>query len=162
MSGTSNGRGSGPLAKVLGGRPVDRAALAEQVYEHVIDAIDFTALYQLEQMLWSLLDERPDDRTSQQLITDALSRVASDERRYCSFVPPGITKAEEKAATYDDDCPLCRMEAASPHEPEHEHEGECELCDSMARDWRAENAEALQRFALRTANGGRKPATSRN
>lgn len=162
MTGSRNGRVGGPLSELLGDRAVDRVALVEQVYEHVIDAIDFTALYQLEQMLWQLVDEGPDDRTSQQLITDALSRVANDERRYCSFVPAGITKAEELAASYDDSCPLCRMLAQSPPEPEHDHEGECELCDDMAREWRAENADALRRYATRAANGARKPAASRN
>ena len=150
------------LSKLLGGRPVDRAALVEQVYEHVLDAIDFSALYHLEQLLWSLLEEGPDDTTSKDLITAALARAGNDERRYCSDVPPGITKEEEKAAAFDDDCPLCRMEAASPHEPEHDHEGECELCDDMAREWRAENAEALRSYAMRTAASARKPAASRN
>ncbi len=158
MSGPRNAR----LSELLGGRPVDRVALVEQVYEHVIDAIDFTALYQLEQRLWSLVDEAPGEHTAQQLITDALSRVANDERRYCSFVPPGITKAEEKAASFDEDCPLCRMDAHSPPEPEHDHEGECSLCDDMAREWRAENAEALRRYATRTSSGARKPAAARN
>ncbi|MBA3460441.1 MAG: hypothetical protein H0T46_10800 [Deltaproteobacteria bacterium] len=162
MSGTRNGRGGGPLSEVLGDRAVDRGALGDQVYEHVIDAIDFTALYQLEQMLWSLVGDGPDEHTAQQLITDALARVAKDERRYCSFVPLGITKAEEKAASYDDSCPLCRMEAQSPPESEHDHEGECSLCDDMAREWRAENAEALRRFGLRASKGARKSAASRN
>ena len=40
--------------------PLDLEALADQVAEHIHDAIDWNAVFRIEQMLWFLLKEDPD------------------------------------------------------------------------------------------------------
>jgi hypothetical protein len=135
----------------------DLAALEEQLYEHVVDCIDFDALFGLEQLLWHLVDRlglgRLDDEAglSKQLIRRALVRAAYDPSTAFSDVPYGITKAEEKAAKFDAECPFCQYEAEHPREDgEHDHEDEsCTLCDELAREWREQHADALKRAGLR-------------
>ena len=136
----------------------DVAALEEQLYEHVVECIDFDALFGLEQLLWHLVDKlglgRLDEESglSKQLIRRALVRAAYDPSTAFSDVPFGITKEEEKAVKFDPGCPFCRYEAEHPREPkaEHDHEDECcPLCDDMAREWREKHAEALKRRGLR-------------
>ena len=157
-----NGRAEA-LSRLLGGKPLDLEALAEQVNEHIHHAIDWDAVFRIEQMLWSLLPDDPDGRQAMQLVTDAFAHAATSEARVgVSDVPYGITREEEKAAAFDESCPLCLIEAQAPPEPEHDHEGECALCDDMAREWRAENAEARRRYGLREAGFARRPAASRN
>ena len=137
----------------------DLAALEEQLYGHVVDCIDFGALFGLEQLLWHLvgklglgrLDEEGD--LSKQLIRRALVRAAYDPSTAFSDVPFGITKEEEKAANFDPECPFCRYEdeqARTAKPAEHDHEDECcPLCDGMAAAWRKQHAEALRRRGLR-------------
>ncbi len=136
----------------------DLAALEEQLYEHVVDCIDFGALSGLEQLLWHLVDQlglgRLDEEgdLSKQLIRRALVRAAYDPTTAFSNVPYGITKEEEKAAKFDPECPFCQYEAEHPREQdaEHDHDDEpCSLCDEMAREWREKHAEALRRRGLR-------------
>jgi len=135
----------------------DLAALEEQLYEHVVDCIDFDALFGLEQLLWHLVDQLglgrldEEDGLSKQLIRRALVRAAYDPTTSFSDVPYGITKAEAKAARFDPECPFCQYEDEHPpeQEAEHDHEGEsCSLCDEMAAAWREEHAEALRRRGL--------------
>ena len=137
----------------------DLAALEEQLYEHVVECIDFDALFGLEQLLWHLLDQLglgrldEDEGLSKQLIRRALVRAAYDPSTAFSDVPFGITKEEEKAAKFDPECPFCRYEdehARTAKPAEHDHEDECcPLCDDMAAAWRKEHAEALRRAGLR-------------
>jgi hypothetical protein len=136
----------------------DLAALEEQLYEHVVECIDFDALFGLEQLLWHLVDKlglgRLDDesRLSKQLIRRALVRAAYDPTTSFTDVPHGITKEEEKAVKLDPECRFCQYEAEHPREQAdgHEHEDEsCSLCDEMAREWREKHAEALKRHELR-------------
>jgi hypothetical protein len=146
-----------------GDPPLDLEALADQVAEHIHDAIDWNAVFRIEQMLWFLLKEDPDGARAMTLVGEAFARAAVSPSRYgVTDVPYGVTKEEAKAVAFDDGCPLCRLDAQSPPEPEHDHDGDCELCDDMAREWRAQNADALRRYGTRKANGTRKPAASRN
>jgi len=140
-------------------RSPELTALATQLYEHVVDAIDFDALSVLEQLLWGLLDRMglgaADDELglSRWLISRALITAAHDPSTSMSDVPFGITKAEERAAKFDEACPFCQYEAEHPRQDEgdgeHDHGGdECELCDDMAREWRAKHADQLRRAGL--------------
>jgi hypothetical protein len=124
--------------------------LAERVYGHVIEAIDFKALFNIEQMLWCLLPGDEEGTLAQELVTDALIRAATSPDRACDFgPPPGITKAEAKAAAFDPDCPLCRLEAEAPEDPHDGTEDDpCELCRSLAAEWRAQHADVLRRAGL--------------
>ena len=134
----------------------DLAALEEQLYEHVVECIDFDQLFGLEQLLWHLVDKlglgRLDDESglSTQLIRRALVRAAYDPTTAFTDVPYGITKDEEKAVKFDPECPFCQYEAEHPREDaEHDHEDEhCPLCDDMAREWREKHAEVLKRRGL--------------
>jgi hypothetical protein len=128
-------------------------AIADCVYNHVVGAIDFDAMYRFEQILHGLLDEvgiQDDGDLAEMIVRDAIVRAASDPDRHVSHVPFGITRAEEAAVAFDPGCPLCVLEAARPPEaeaPDHV-EGECECCDMMAREWRVEHADALARAGL--------------
>lgn len=133
----------------------DLAALEEQLYEHVVDCIDFDALFGLEQLLWHLVDKlglgRLDEESglSKQLIRRALVRAAYDPSTAFSDVPFGITKDEEKAVKFDAECPFCQYEAEHPRDEEKAAEEECcPLCDDMAAEWRAQHAEVLKRRGL--------------
>jgi hypothetical protein len=91
------------------------ADLEEQLYGHVLDAIDFDALFQLEQLLWGLIDQRgiddQDGELADSLIVDAINRAAHDDARHCTIAPPpGMTEAETRAARFDEACPFCRVE----------------------------------------------------
>ena len=135
----------------------DVAALATQLYGHVLDCIDFGQLYGLEQQLWHLLAElKLDDDLAKALIQRAIVRAATDPATGSTDVPPGISKAEAKAADFDEGCPFCRYEAAHPHEaeadeePAHGHgDDACSLCDDLANDWRKQHADALRAGARR-------------
>lgn len=132
-------------------------ALAEQLYGHVVECIDFDALFGLEQLLWHLVEKiglgKLDDEgdLSKNMIRRCLVRAAFDPATAFTDVPYGITKAEEKAAKFDPECPFCQYEAEHPREPEDEHDHEdesCSLCDELAAAWRKEHAEALRRRGL--------------
>ncbi|MBL0218146.1 MAG: hypothetical protein IPQ07_30225 [Myxococcales bacterium] len=132
----------------------DLGELTKQLYGHVMDAIDFAALFQLEQLLWSLLPDRgihdEEGELASQLIAEAIVRASKDPARHISFVPPGITKAEAKAVDFDEHCPFCQLEAAAPSD-DHDHGGEpCALCDDLARMWREEHAEVLRKRGVRS------------
>jgi hypothetical protein len=148
------------LAKEMYAEDGNINSLAECIYNHVFDAIDFEAMYRFEQVLWCLLPELgiedEDGEVAEKLVREAIVRAASDPDRHVSHVPPGVTKAEAMAAAFDDGCPLCVLEAArSPQADTPDHvDGECECCDMIARDWRAEHAEVLARAGL----GPRLPA----
>src|SRR3954462_14818614 len=95
--------------------------LADRVYGHVLDAIDFGKIYGIEQVLWCLLPDDEGGALAHELVTDALIRAATSPERACDFgPPPGITKAEAKAVAFDPDCPLCRAEAEAPPSTEHD------------------------------------------
>jgi hypothetical protein len=143
----------------LAERP-ELAELEEQVYDHVLECIDFDALYGLEQLLWHLVDKLGlgeldlEDGLSSWIIKRAIVRAAHDPTTSYTDVPFGITKAEAKAVKFDDDCPFCRYEAEHPREAkiddEHDHDDEpCPLCDDMAREWREKHADVLKRRGLR-------------
>ena len=141
------------LAKELYARERKIGALVDCAYDHVFDAIDFDAMFRFEHILIGLLGELGIEDSNgdlaETIVRDAIVRAASDPDRHVSHVPFGISKAEAAAAAFDPECPLCVLEAARPAEPEPDHlEGECTCCDMMARDWRAENAEALARAGL--------------
>ena len=135
------------------GQQPELGELTKQLYGHVMDAIDFEALFQLEQMLWSLLpqcgiEDDDDGDLASRLIAEAIVRASKDPARHVSFVPAGITKAEAKAVDFDERCPFCQMEAATPRE-DHDHGGEaCLLCDDLARMWREEHADLLRKRGL--------------
>lgn len=136
--------------------------IESQLYEHVRNAIDFRALYQLEQSLWGLLDPQGiddvDGTVAKKLIVDAVSRAMRDASSYFPVSPPpGITKEEEKAALFDPHCPFCQMEAAQAAyaaDPatiaadRAEHEEHCALFAEAAREWRAKHAAQLARAKL--------------
>ena len=150
------------LSRALYAEPAKLGAVADALYNHVLEAIDFDALSDLEQTLWSVLgaagiEDKIGD-LSTRMMREALLRIADDPDRNVTTVPSGITKAEAKAAAFDDGCPFCVSEAARPPPPEMPDHvaGECECCDMMARDWRAEHADALARAGL----GSRFPADS--
>jgi hypothetical protein len=142
------------IEAALSGR-ADLAALEQQLYGHVVDCIDFDALFGLEQLLWHLVDELGlgglDDcgDLSKTLIRRAIVRAAHDPSTAITDVPYGITKEEERAAKFDAACPFCRYEDEHPPEGRdaaHDHEDEsCPLCDDMARAWREQHADALRR-----------------
>ncbi len=136
----------------------DLAALEAQLYGHVLDCIDFGALYGLEQLLWHLVDKLGlgaldlDDRLSKWMIRRAIVRAAHDPSTAFTDVPFGITKDEAKAARFDPECPFCRYEDEHPREQESEHHhtgDDCPLCDDLAREWREKHADALRRRGLR-------------
>lgn len=150
------------LSRALYAKPAQLGAVADALYDHVLEAIDLDALSNVEQMLWSVLgaagvvDDTGD--LAARMMRDAILRLANDAGRNISSVPPGVTKAEAKAVAFDDGCPFCVLEAAqpAPSEATDHVEDECECCDLMAREWRAENSEALARAGL----GSRLPARS--
>lgn len=142
------------LSRALYAEPKGLGAIADAFYNHVLEALDLAALDGLEQELWSVLDaagihDEVGDISSK-IVRDAIIRLADDPMRHISTVPYGITKAEAKAAAFDDGCPFCVLEAARPApSPEDEHAlGDCDCCDMLARDWRAEHAEALARAGI--------------
>lgn len=134
-------------------------ALADQLYKHVLDCIDFDALFQLEQVSWGVLHQMglsaldDDLGISGSLISRALIIAAHDPSRCISDVPHGITKAEACAARFDASCPFCRYEdelrreRAEPAAHDHAEEA-CPMCDDMARAWRTEHADQLRRAGL--------------
>ena len=148
------------LSRALYAEPAKLGAVADALYNHVLEAIDFSALSDVEQMLWSVLDaagiEDEAGDLSARMMREAFLRIANDPARNITTVPFGITKEEAKAAAFDDGCPFCVMEAARPPRSEtSDHvEGECACCDMMASEWRAEHADALARAGL----GSRRPA----
>ena len=133
-------RVGGPLSRALHA-PADLSELSECVYNHVFDAIDFAAIFTIEQMLCCLLDQRgihdDDGEIAERLIREAIIRAASDPMRNISDVPPGITKLEAKAVRFDEGCPLCVL-AIVEHEP-------CSCCDELARKWREQHAATLNK-----------------
>ncbi len=152
------------LSRALYAEPAKLGAVADALYNHVLDSIDLDALSRLDQMLWSVLDaagiDDEDGELSSRLMRDAIIRLAHGGDRFVSHVPFGISKAEAKAAAFDDGCPFCVLDAAQPPPPppdSSDHvEGECACCDMMASEWRAQNADALARAGL----GSRIPARS--
>ena len=136
VAGAAADAGAGASAARLGGHtvdaPLDRAmftqharlrVLEQQLYGHVLDAINFDALSNLEQSLFGLLTRRMNIGTdlaldlSALLIQRAIVRAADDEERFADFgPPPGITEAERKAVEFDERCPFCRIEAADAAE----------------------------------------------
>lgn len=142
------------LSRALYAEPKALGAIGDALYNHVMELLDCDALSRLEQELWSVLDlagiEDEDGAIATKMIRDAILRLADDPMRHVSDVPYGITKAEAKAAAFDDGCPFCVIEAARPPDvvADDHVEGECECCDMMAREWRAEHADALARAGL--------------
>ncbi len=144
----------------------DVVALAEQLYPHVFDKLDFEGLYGLEQTLWNLLaDLGIDDLDisgplAEELVDRAAVRALQDPTRSYSVVPFGITKAEERAVDFDETCTFCKVEQEEAEEAKaraeadakqaaHDHANEpCGLCDDMATAWRHEHAAVLKRHGL--------------
>ena len=153
------------VREILEGQSIGGDALADleaQLYGHVRDAVDFDALYQLEQLLWGLLDLRRiddlDGELAKALIVDAITCAARDPASYVSTgPPPGITETEAMAVERDDACPFCKMEAdqaayaADPSNVDADAAEAAELValyEPQARAWRAQHAEVLQRRGL--------------
>lgn len=142
------------------------SVLEERLYKHVVDCIDFDALFGLEQLLWHAVERLGhgalDNETglSHRLIERALTRAALDPWNAFKDVPFGITKAEERAVRFDRECLFCKYEEqaaddAAP-EKEHDHGGDaCSLCDAVARDWRAQHADKLREARDRRASSQR-------
>ena len=136
--------------------------LEDQLYNHVVDKIDFVGLYQLEQLLWGLLDLRGIDdahgELAKALIVDAVARAVRDPASYFPLrPPPGVTEAEANAVAYEDACPFCTMEAdhaaddAAPATVAAEDAAAAELRALYAGEasaWRARHAGALARRGL--------------
>lgn len=137
-------------------------ALEEQLYGHVLDAIDLDALHGLEQMLYSILTSRM--RISSELALDlsvlmierALVRASDDSARYLDTgPPPGITKAERDAVAFDASCPFCREAARAKREScgasaaAIEDDEPCPCCEMLAEEWREEHREVLEAAGLR-------------
>ena len=123
--------------------------LRECLYNHVMDAIDWSKLYGYEQMLWSLLPELgvKDDEgeAAETMIRECVVRAASDPMRMISDVPFGITDAERRAVEYDDGCVFCRADAVAS---KHEHVDDCPCCADMAADWREKHQAVLRKAKL--------------
>lgn len=168
MSGAiqSKRAGSGcPRPRAQYPKPASLAELTASLYNHVLEAIDFGALYTFEQLLWSLLPEQgvddEDGEIASTMIRDAIIKAASDPMRNVSTVPYGVTKEEEKAVAFDENCFFCVYEAANPSEDDTYQDGECGCCDAMARDWREEHAHVLSRRGVRPpAHNGPGPTMS--
>jgi hypothetical protein len=147
-------------------------ALEERLYKHVVDCIDFDALFGLEQLLWYAVDQLGhgkldlDAGLSHRLIQRALTHAAHDPANTFKDVPVGVTKAERRAVRFDPECQFCEYEDehavdATP-EPEHDHGGDaCALCDAMAHEWRTAHADKLRaardRRVTRTQTTERRP-----
>ena len=136
-------------------RSPELTMLEERLYKHVVDCIDFDALFGLEQMLWHAVDKLGhgalDNQVglSHRLIQRTLTRAAHDPGNTFKDVPYGITKAEQRAVRFDRDCEFCeyaeQVAEDASEKSEHDHgDDECPLCDDMAREWRAEHADKLR------------------
>ncbi len=133
--------------------PASLEELTSSLYNHVFQAIDFGPLHVFEQLLWSLLPELgvPDEdgEIATGMIRDAIIKAASDPMRNISDVPYGITKEEEKAVSFDDGCFFCVYEARNPRcEDDGYADGECACCDMVAREWRKEHADVLNKHGV--------------
>ncbi|MGE0868059.1 MAG: hypothetical protein AB7P03_05850 [Kofleriaceae bacterium] len=135
------------------------ADLETQLMGHVRNAIDFSALDQLEQLLWGLIDQHgiydEDGAVAKGLILAAAVRAHRDPASYFPVSPPpGITKAEAKAAEFDENCPFCVMEAEQAEyernaPPDDFWDKMADEFKDSARAWREQHADALKRFRLR-------------
>jgi len=136
-------------------RSPELSALEDRLYKHVVDCIDFDALFGLEQMLWYAVDKLGhgaldnEAGLSHRLIQRTLTRAAHDPANTFKEVPLGITKAEQRAVRFDHECELCeyaeQVADDASEESEHDHGGdECSLCDELAREWRAQHADELR------------------
>jgi len=153
---------AGPAGSVVDAERAELAELEQQLEGHVRNAIDFVALYQLEQLLWGLLDQRGIDdeqgELAKALLVDAVIRAARDPASYFPIrPPPGITEAEARAVEVEDACPFCQVEvtqAAYDADPaniaaEAAEAAELEaLWAPQARAWREKHAEVLARRGL--------------
>lgn len=149
--------------------------LEDQLVEHVRAAIDFQRLAGFEQHAFELLvrdEELPEPLAldlSQLLVRQALEAVIRHPM-HATSVPFGVSKAEQFAAAFEDDCPFCALEAEvraraveqgrNPDRPyddddgddndgdDDDHDDDCPCCAMLVAEWRAENADALRRFGL--------------
>lgn len=154
----------------IGGDP-KLIAIAERMYQHVADCIDWGALSGIEELLWHVLEQagfgRLDDESglSRRMIEHALIRAAQDPWARFRDVPYGITKQEERAVRFDPDCLFCVAEDQAADNPstasaDHDHEDDdCSLCDQLALDWRQQHAAKLQAATERRAARHRKRAS---
>jgi hypothetical protein len=138
--------------------------LEQQLYGHVLAAIDLDRLFQLETSLYTILT---DDTgildalaldVASQLVERALIRAADPDARFCDLGPPeGITEAERRAVAFDEACPICLEDRAIERQRERDrgrvpHEVEpCPCCDDLAQSWREEHAEVLAKAGLTRA-----------
>lgn len=135
--------------------------IEQQLYGHVLAAVDLDKLSGLEQLLWMLFDDLAIDDAlaldlTKQLIASALARVAQDPDRHMASVPYGVTKEEAAAVAFDDACLFCRAEAAADQRAAEraaagdadEPDEPCACCDELVRAWRAEHAEVLAKHGL--------------
>ena len=133
--------------------------LEQQLYGHVLAAIDFDRLSQLETSLFSILVDAGLTETlaldlAAQLVEHALIRATDADTRFCDWGPPeGITEAERRAVELDEACPICvedreleRQRARSVAEPPPDEP--CPCCEDLAQSWREEHAEVLARAGL--------------
>lgn len=138
------------------------ADLADRIFGHMLRVVDLDRLYQIEQCLWSELDRLDMDDESGDLATallaEALHRVGYRPERHANMIPDGISDDEVIAAEYDDDCLMCRNDAA---DMEHRLSGQrCgdqravedkdlrNFMEGAAKAWRVQHAAALRRFGL--------------
>jgi hypothetical protein len=134
-------------------------AFEEQLYGHILTAIDFEAVARFEFLVEQhLLDMNlPQDLVfdlTTQVIERALHRAAEAPERRASCGPPeGISPEEADAVAYDPKCIFCRAERehakALAKQPQHDHGGEpCAICDDLADDWREQHREVLEKAGL--------------
>jgi hypothetical protein len=136
--------------------------LGERLYWHVLRVIDLGALYGLEQSVWSelsaigLADEECE--LAKRLLSDALRGIAERADRHASDIPAGITRDEQVAAGYDDDCMLCRNEMAEiqncrahgsdANDEDPDFDELASLATGAAQRWRDAHVAVLRRFRL--------------
>ncbi len=124
--------------------------LERQLFAHVLELGDLRNLSGLEQVLYEVLSDDIDDPLAMDLsrimVEQAVEDVVRDPLRNVSNVPHGISRAERFAAYFEQDCPFCesRVDLSPLSDEEIDEDGEC--CTMLAREWRAEHAEALRAF----------------
>jgi len=145
-------------------------ALADRLYKHVVDCIDFGALSGVEEMLWHAIDHAGlgaldnQENVSRRMIQHALSRAIHDPWSWVRETPYGITKQEERAVRFDADCWFCIAEEhasdalPSPSVVATESDDHCASCDELVREWRERHATQLEAAADRRATRERQRA----
>lgn len=170
------GHAADRLDRALFSQHVRLRTLEQQLYHHVLEAIDFDVLRGLEQSLFEILVGRMNVGgdlaldLSALFVQRALVRAADDDARFFDCgPPPGITEAERKAVKLDANCPFCRIAAKAAederrrrelHGPAADHvddEEACACCEMLAEEWREEHRAILENAGLAKPRAGTGP-----